>query len=408
MPARNSSVLNNDELQIPENAGRSRLPKLLLIGALLAIAIGAAVYFLRPKPVTDLYLTQQVAQRDIVQRIEAAGRLDVRRRVEIPSPLEGRIVSIHVKAGDPVVAGQLLAVLDERVAKLAVRSAQASEIAAASTVREAQTAVSAAERTLERARRLNEKGLSSNNDVQNAESELARAKAAVEAARAGQRVAGEGVASAQLSKSFGQITASEPGVVLRAPERLGAAVAPEAGPLFIIGDPLELMRVDAKVNETDIALLRVGQEGQITVPALEGKSFTAKVERLAPEPELELGAVLYPVTLLVENPQQLLKIGMTARVQMEVKQAKQVLSVHEAALRFVPEDAEPAPLRSRVFLKTGPDTVEAIAVRTGISDGMYTAIEPLAGKSLKPGDPLAIGFVRADQGSRGPRVTLGK
>jgi len=215
------------------------------------------------------------------------------------------------------------------------------------------------------------------------------------------------VASAQLSKSLGQITASLPGVVLRAPERLGAAVSPEAGPLFVIGDPLELMRVDAKVNETDIALLRVGQEAQITVPALESKTFTGKVERLSPEPELELGAVLYPVTLLVDNRELLLKIGMTARVQMEVKQVKQALSVHEAALRFAPEDAPPAPLRSRVFRRVGPDRLEAIPVRAGISDGMYTAVEPLEGTPLDAGDPLAIGFVRADQGSRGPRVTLG-
>jgi hypothetical protein len=81
--------------------------------------------------------------------------------------------------------------------------------------------------------------------------------------------------------------------------------------------------------------------------------------------------------------------------------------VHEAALRFVPEDVEPAPLRSRVFRRVGPDQLEAIHVRAGISDGLYTAIEPLEGKTLKVGDPLAIGFVRADQGSRGPRVTLG-
>ncbi len=128
MPARNSTVLNNDELQIPENAGRTRLPKLLLIGAVLAVLIGAGVFFLRPKPVTDLYLTQPVARRDIVQRIEAAGRLDVRRRVEIPSPMEGRLISVQVRAGDAVVAGQLLAVLDERAAKLAVQQRQGERV----------------------------------------------------------------------------------------------------------------------------------------------------------------------------------------------------------------------------------------------------------------------------------------
>jgi HlyD family secretion protein len=195
---------------------------------------------------------------------------------------------------------------------------------------------------------------------------------------------------------------------LRAPERIGAAVSPEAGPLFVIGDPLELMRVDAKIGETDIALIKVGLAADVSVSAIEGRTFSAKVEHLGVEPEQELGAVLYPVTLLVDNPDRLLLPGMTARVLMEVKAVKQALAVHEAALRFVPEDADPAPLRTRVFLKTGPNTIEPLKVRAGISDGMYTAVEPLEGAQLKVGDALAIGFVRPEQGTRGPRVTLGE
>lgn len=403
---RNSTVLN-EQLQIPENVGKNRLPWYLLGGLVLAVGIGLAYYFGRPEPVQELYLVQPVARRDIVQRIEAAGRLDVRRRVEIPSPVAGRLVSVHVRAGDNVQAGQLLAVLDKRAADLAVKSAQASELAAASNVREAQAALQAAERVAERARRLNERGLASTNDVQNADSEVERARAGVEAARAAQKVAGQGVASAELSQELGQITASEPGVVLRAPERVGAAVSPEAGPLFVIGDPLELMRVDAKVSETDIALIKVSQMAEVSVAAIEGKSFEAKVEHLGVEPEQELGAVLYPVTLLVQNPERLLLPGMTARVLMTVRAVKQALSVHEAALRFVPEDAEPAPLRTRVFRKVGASKVEPVAVRPGISDGMYTAIEPGEGVTLSEGDQLAIGFVRPEQGTRGPRVTLG-
>lgn len=402
----NSSALN-DQLQIPENIGRNRLPWLLAGGFLLALAIAAAVYYGRPKPVAELYLVQPVARRDLVQRIEAAGRIDVRRRVEIPAPVAGRLLSIHVRTGDRVQAGQLLAVLDGRAAELAVRTARASELAAASSVREAQTAQTAAEQTLSRLKRLNERGLASSNDVQNAESELARARAAVAAARAGQRVAGQGVATAQLSEQLAQITASEPGVVLRAPERVGAAVAPDAPPLFVLGDPLELMRVEAKVSETEIALLKQDQAAEITAAAVEGRTFQGKVEHLGIDPEQELGAVFYPVTLLVDNPDQVLLPGMTARVRMTVKEQKQALCVHEAALRFAPEDVEPAPARSRVFRRVAPLQLEAVPVRAGISDGMYTAVEPVDGATLKEGEPLAIGFVRPEQGSRGPRVTLG-
>ncbi|HEX5657487.1 MAG TPA: efflux RND transporter periplasmic adaptor subunit [Polyangiales bacterium] len=406
MAERNSGAID-DQLQIPENAGRSRLPQILLAFVLLVGIGGGLAYYFRPKPKVELYLTQPVSRRDIVQRIEAAGRTDVRRRVEIPAPTEGRLLSINVRAGDNVSAGQLLALLDERAAKLAVRGAEANEAAAASNVREAETASSAADRNLARLRSLQEKGLASVNDVANAESELQRTKAAVAAAQAGRKVAGESTASAKLSKSLGQITASEAGVVLRAPERLGAAVSPEMGPLFLIGDPLDVMRVDAKVSETDIALLRDGQEAQVSVAALDGRTFKATVERRGIDPELELGAVLYPVTLRVENSDKALLPGMTARVSMEVNAVKQALAVHEAALRFVPEEAATAQPRTRVFRRVGTDQIEEVQVKPGISDGMWTAVEPVQANSLNIGDALAIGFVRPDQGSRGPRVTLG-
>jgi HlyD family secretion protein len=402
----NSSAID-DQLQIPENAGRSRLPLILGVALVLVAVGGGLAYSFRPKPKTELYLTQPVSKRDIVQRIEAAGRIDVRRRVEIPAPTEGRLLSINVRAGDSVAAGQLLALLDERAAKLAVRSAEANESAAASNVKEAETAASAAERNLARLRTLQEKGLASANDVSNAESELQRSKAALAAAQAGRKVAGESTASAKLSKSLGQITASEAGVVLRAPERVGAAVSPEMGPLFLIGDPLDVMRVDAKVSESDIALLRDGQEGEVTVGALDGRSFKATVERRGIDPELELGAVLYPVILRVENPDKALLPGMTARVSMQVNEIKQALAVHEAALRFVPEEAAPAQARTRVFRRVSIDQLEELKVKPGISDGMWTAVQPVEPTTLNEGDPLAIGFVRPDQGSRGPRVSLG-
>ncbi|MET0340873.1 MAG: efflux RND transporter periplasmic adaptor subunit [Polyangiales bacterium] len=405
---RSGGRVADDQLQIPDDAGGSRFTKLLVVGVVLAVLIGLGVYMLRPAPVPELYLVQAVTKRDIVQRIEAAGRLDVRRRVEIPAPAQGSLLSIHVRTGDQVETGQLLAVMDARAAALAVSSAEASAGAAASGVREAETAATAAQRTLERTRKLLERGLASDNDVANAQTELSRAEAARDAARANQRVAGQSVASAKLSKSLGQIVAPGTGVVLRAPERVGAAVSPEMGPLFVIGDPLDQMRIDAKVSETDIALLQVGQTAQITVSAIEGKTFSAKVERLGLDAELELGAVLYPVTLVVDNPEHLLRPGYSARVQMQVREAKQVLAVHEAALRFVPENAEPGELRTRVFKKIDTEQLEPIAVRPGISDGLYTAVEPVNGATLSVGDNLAIGFVRPEQGSRGPRVTLDK
>ncbi len=393
-------------LRIPELAGRARVRRLVVGGLALAAVVAAVVYYTRPEPVAEAYRAFPVARRTLLKVVEAAGRTDVRSRVEVPAPMAGRLTAIHVIEGQMVKAGDLLAELDERAAELNVRTAQAAQAAAAGGASRARAGLQAAERGLERAKALNQRGFASAEEVAKAKSELASAKAALEAARGEQNVATQNVAAAQLSKNMGRLVAPASGVVLRAPERLGAAVGAERGPLFVIGEPLTTMRVDASVSETEVASIKPGQSVEIVVAAVPERKFRGEVSRIGIEPNQVDGAVLYPVTLLVDNPDGVLLPGMSARARMEVARVENALSVHEAALRFTPEGAEPAPPRSRVWKRIGLNTLEPVEVRTGISDGAYAQIEPTTKDALREGDELVVGLLRPGEGS-GPKVKLG-
>jgi RND family efflux transporter MFP subunit len=392
---------------IPALEGRARLRRALLLAALLAGAVAAYLYYAREPPAAELYRVIPVERRTVVQAVEAAGKLDVQSRVEVPAPAAGRLIAIHVTQGDTVKAGQLLAELDPRAAALMVRGAQAAVEAAAGGLSQARARKEAAARSLERAKTLLARGLASPEEVAAADAELAQASAAMDAARGEQKVAGESVASAKLTQNASRMEAPMAGVVLRAPERLGAAVSPDAGPLFVIGDPLNTMRVDASVSETEVASIKPGQSAEVFVTALPGRQFRGRVERVFIEPERREGAVLYPVRLSVDNPQAELLPGMTARVRMEVARAENVLSAHEAALRFLPSGVEPAAQRSRVFRRVGPRQIEPVSVRTLISDGVYAQVEALEGDALREHDQLAVGLLRPESGSAGPKMTLG-
>jgi HlyD family secretion protein len=405
--ARSSLTAKDAELVIPELEGRARLRRFLLGAALLAGAIAAYVYYTREPPAAELYRTIPVERRTLVQAVEAAGKLDVQHRVEVPAPAEGRLIAIHVTQGDTVEAGQLLAELDPRAAALAVRGAQAAAEAAAGGLAQARASKEAASRALERAKTLLARGLASPDDVANAEAELAQANAGMDAARGEHKVAGESVASARLSQNLSRMEAPAAGVILSAPERRGAAVSPDMGPLFVIGDPLTTMRVDASVSETEVASIKPGQKAEVFVTALPGQSFQGRVERVFIEPERREGAVLYPVRLSVDNSKGALLPGMTARARMEVARAENVLSVHEAALRFLPSGVEPAAQRSRVFRRVAAQQIEPVAVRTLISDGVYAQIEAVGKAPLRERDLLAVGLLRPESGSGGPQVTLG-
>lgn len=402
-----AAVTNKHQLNIPALEARARMRR-IVIGVGFAVLVAAVVvYYTRPKPVVELYRTDRVERRTLVQLVEATGSLDVRSRVEVPAPIAGRLIAIHVQAGQRVELGAELATLDERAAELAVKSAQASVEAANGRVSQARAALDEANRNQQQVERLKERGLASDSDVEAARSSQARSAAALDAARADYKLATQSTAQAQLGKSLGNIVAPSGGIVLRAPENVGAAVSPERGPLFVIGEPLDVMRIDAPVSETDIALLHVGQKAEVLVQALPGRTFDAQVKNIGIEPTRDGGVVLYPVTLLVQNPDRALLPGMSARVRLEVARAENVLSAHEAALRFTPEGYDVGTPRGRVWVRRGPTEVTALDVTTGVSDGVYTALVPVAGQTLAEGTDLAIGLLRPESGAARPSVTLG-
>lgn len=398
-----------ERLEIPKLARKARVRRVVVALVLLAGAAAAVVFWPRAGA-SERYRTTTLGRRTIIKVVEATGHLDVRRRVEVPAPIPGRLVEILVAARQTVTAGQLLARLDDRAAALAVRGAQATVQAAAGRVAEARAALTGATEERSRVERLVARGLASQQDLSGARAAEERAQAGLAAARAEQAAASGTVASAQLGRNLGDIVAPASGVVLVAPERLGAAVGPERGALFVIGDPLDVMRIDAQVGEADIGDVRVGQATSFEVQAFPGRTFHARVDRIGLEPTRAEGLVTYPVTLLAANPGGELLPGMTASVRLEVARRTGVLAVREAALRWSPPDADRAPARSRVWRWTKRSTIEPVAVTVGLSDGAYTEITPARGQRLDAGDRIALGLASPGAGGGGsgrPGISLG-
>jgi RND family efflux transporter MFP subunit len=404
-PKATSPAQPHGELNIPPLHKANRVRQVLVGVALLAAASGLVAYYTREEAPTELFRTVPMATRDIVEVVSATGRLEVTSRTDVPAPAPGRLVSIAVSAGDSVVAGQLLCELDARAAELALRSARVAEEAAGGTVTQAKTLLDTAQYALNRARTLLEQGLGSPEDVRRAEREVAQAKATLDAARGEQKLAGQSVASAQLGQSLLRIVSPKTGIVLRAPERVGAAVSPDQPALFVIGDALDTMRVDAQVSEVDVGQVKPGQPAQVFVSAYPGRSYAGQVLRLGVEAERRDGAVLYPLRVEVKNPDGTLLPGMSARVELEVARAQNARSVHEAALRFVPEGVEPAAARSRIFVRKGPAELEAVQVRTLASDGVYAQVELVEPSTLPNDAQIAVGLTGGK--SQTPKVSLG-
>jgi HlyD family secretion protein len=400
-------------LSIPKSVRpRSNRRQSVLVGGAVAVAlvvVVTSIFLLRARQQPDAYRTAEASVRTILRSVEAMGALDVAERFEVVAPEVGAVSAVMVTPGTLVHRGDVLARLDPRAAGLALDAARGSLRAADARVTDARAALGTAREQAARTRRLAERGLASEAETTAANGAAARAAAALDVARATRGTAGVDLTSAAEQHGLTTIRSPADGVVLRAPARLGAAVSPVAGPLFVIGTSPDELRIQVAVAEADVADVHPGQVARFKVPAFPGREFDAQVLRIDPDADRERGLVTYRVTLSAQNRDGLLRSGMTADVSIVVARAQNVLAVREAALRFrlhpdQPDDAAP---RTRVWRVDARGGVEAVFVTPGISDGAFTEVRP--GGGLRAGDRVAIGLSQPDAAqTRRPGIALGK
>ncbi len=94
----------------------------LLVGA----AVGAYLTVGTPSTQSTAPRTAQSARGVVLSSVSASGNLQAPTSIAVNFKAGGQLVSVNVKPGQHVVAGQILGRVDPTSAQLAVRSAEAS------------------------------------------------------------------------------------------------------------------------------------------------------------------------------------------------------------------------------------------------------------------------------------------
>lgn len=413
------------------------------------------------------YITAVVERGEIRRTVSATGTLNATLNVEVGSQLSGQIARLLADFNDDVKKGQPLAELDQRSfiarraeaeaalqmarvsidiqrarlerARIDALDAEAQRAVLQARIDNAKVRLDAADNELERKQDLRQRGATSPAELDDSRAKRDSASAALREAKAIaaaqentvkgtkvdlERVQAElGAAEASIPQKEATLLAAQIDVdraTIRSPidgivvgrnvnEGQTLATALEARTLFIIAGDLRRMEIHAKVDETDIGRIEVGQNATFTVDAHPGRQFPAIVRQIRKAPQVQQNVVTYTVVLATDNPERILLPGMTALVRVTVSKTGPVLKMPVSALRFNPNGGERNTTRLEAPTKGRPASIwipgedgapKAVAVGLGEDDADRVAI--LSGP-LGEGDQVIVG----EAASAAPRQLFG-
>jgi HlyD family secretion protein len=187
------------------------------------------------------------------------------------------------------------------------------------------------------------------------------------------------VDAAQAILNTARIISPIDGTVTQALPLVGDHVA-AGGPAFRVDD-LSRLLVDVEVSEIDINSVQVGQPAQITLDAVSSAPYNGIVEQVAQAGDTSSGAVVFTVTVRMTDPDQLVKPGMTAAVNIIVNQVSDQLLIPNRAVRlvdgervvYVLKDGRADPVR--VTLGASSDTMSVLS-GGDLSEGALIILNP--------------------------------
>lgn len=304
--------------------------KKLWIAIILVIAIGVGFLFFQKKKSNNSNQpeieTATVGRGDIEVKVLSTGTIQPYTRVEVSSPVNGRIDRVEVNEGDIVKEGDILAWISSED-RIALLDAARSEVETAQKGND-QEAIKEAEMTYE--------------------------------------IAEKAYKPVPLTNSIS-------GEMINRSCEPGQNVSTQSI-LFVISDRLV---ASVEVDEADIGKIKLGQDTWIVLDAFPDERLKGKVTKISREGRLVSDVVVYDIMVEPLRVPSHWSSGMTANVEFSIEKSQNALIIPKSAVKE---------RKGRKFVIVLADRAIPREVETGISDGRM--IEVISG--LKEGEEIVL------------------
>lgn len=348
----------------------------IIVGVLF---LGTFVYLIaNSRPKKDTYQLVNPSNETIERTTVLTGKIEPRDEIEIKPQISGIISEILVEPGDQVTNGQI-------IAKIKVIPDATQLSSAENRIRVAQISLEQSRLTFERTKALYEKKYESREKYETDLAAYNHAKEEVDQAKDQLRIVREGVSAFDTQGSNTLIRSTVTGLVLEVPVKVGSSVIQsntfnDGTTIAKIADMTDLI-FKGKIDETEVDKLSEGMPVTISVGAIQGSSYPAVIEKIAPIATDENGTNTFEVKAALSGEDvRNLRAGYSANATVTLERVENVLSVPENVIEYQADSTFVYVLKSA----EGEDQdFRRVKVVTGLSDGMKVELKEAGDITVK-------------------------
>ncbi len=434
------------------------------IGAGVVVVLGGIMLFSinqANKGVVTVQTSKVAKQDDLVSVVTASGEIKPTTYTNITAQGFGRITEILVREGDHIKKGDKLLLQDNvqanadvQAQSASINSTESGVQAAEASYRATQSDLTMQEANLEKANLdyqrgvgLYKDGLIPKQDFDQRKTTYDAAVATVEASKA--RMLAQ---KAQLDQARSQLDQGKAvlvhtrdilskttyvspinGIVSYLPVRLGEYVVPGIqnanGSFLMTLSDMSVVTSEVKVDETDIVNVKIGQDADVTIDAVPGKTFKGKVTEIGSQAVLRSSGLAttqtttsnqeakdFKVVVTLDSPPENLRPGLSTTAKIKTAERKSVIAIPIQALavrsrKDLDEAAKDTKKSGSVTLAAPPptapgdpkkDEIQGVFVVNGkkaafrpVETGISGVTDIEITKGLQAGDEIVVGSYKA-------------
>jgi HlyD family secretion protein len=349
----------------------------------------------------------EVKRGRITATVRAPGRVQPQTQVKLSASVPGEVKTLAVEEGDAVRKGQFLLQIDDTQYRAQVREASAALAGSRSNLRLAEASLEQAQSLLRRREALFAQNLVSPEELDQSRTQVSTDRARVDAnredvqrAEALLQVARDNLRKTRFDSPIaGRVTQLN----IEQGEIVVTGTMNNPGTVILTVADLSRMKVEADVDETDVASIDLGQDAKVKVDAMPDTVLTGKVTQIANSPDISAAETQeqqtnFKVDVEIDHPPPTLRPGMTADVEIQTAAKDSVLFVPiQSVVVRTPADLEPprkGKKRRGGSAEAKPESAAAAASATPAAGGASGRPEEIRGVFVISEDKVVFRRVR--------------